>query len=340
MSDHLPEYIVMTRLISRTRGATIYELAEALEKDVKTARNRMRELTYMFPIYSDPDPDNGKILRYKIPKYSNVQLFLPDMTFNEEEKSVFKMLSGAADMTPALEIPTRRLINKLTLMASERGSLIKTGANEPTPIINAQTIVPKSVDNKILHKKINLLLKAISERKWLNLTYRNIEKKSTYDTKFYPILVFISHRNPYVYGFNLNDEIRMLAVDRIEEIKGSEEGEHPKCDMALLQDLLSDPFGISCEVEPYEVKLLIAPYQVPYEKEKRWPAGKVSFKDTDKGTIMTARTRTRFDVQRYIFERTPYIKVLEPEWLVESVIEALKNGIKMNIENKNGRNVY
>ena len=32
MSDHLPEYIVMTRLISRSQGATIYELAEALEK--------------------------------------------------------------------------------------------------------------------------------------------------------------------------------------------------------------------------------------------------------------------------------------------------------------------
>jgi len=332
MSDHLPEYIVMTRLISRSQGATIYELADALEKDVKTARNRMRELTYIFPIYSDPDPDNGKILRYRIPKYSNVQLFLPDMTFSEEEKSVFKMLSGTTDMTPALEVPTRRLMNKLTLMASERGALIKTGANEPIPIINAQTVVPKSVDNKVLHKKINLLLKAISEKKWLNLTYRNIEKKSTYDTTFFPIMVFISSRNPYVYGFNPNNEIRMLAVDRMVEIKSSGDGEHPKCDMALLQDLLSDPFGISCEVEPYEVKLLIAPYQVPYEKEKRWPEGKVTFKDTKEGTIMTARTRTRFDVRRYILKRTPYIKVLEPEWLRLNVKQMLLKGIDLYTE--------
>ena len=124
----------------------------------------------------------------------------------------------------------------------------------------------------------------------------------------------------------------MLAVDRIEEIKGSEEGKHPKCDMALLQDLLSDPFGISCEVEPYEVKLLIAPYQVPYEKEKRWPAGKVSFKDTDKGTIMTAKTRTRFDVQRYILKRTPYIKVLEPEWLKKTVTQKLAEGLGLYVE--------
>lgn len=329
MSDHLPEYIVMTRLISRSQGATIYEMADALEKDVKTARNRMRELTYMFPIYSEPDPDNGKILRYKIPKYSNVQLFLPDMTFNEEEKSVFKMLSGNADMTPALEIPTRRLMNKLTLMASERGSMIKNGANEPTPIINAQTIVPKSVDNKTLYKKINSLLKAIADRKWINLRYHIIEKNSTFDTLIYPIMVFISHRNPYVYGFNKKEEIRMFAVDRILKINGTEEGKHPKCNMALLQDLLSDPFGISCEVEPYKVKLLILPSQAPYEKEKHWPNGKVSFKDTAEGTIMTATTRTRFDVQRYILKRTPYIKVLEPEWLRTTIIQKLQAGIEI-----------
>ena len=329
MSDHLPEYIVMTRLISRSQGATIYEMAKALEKDVKTARNRLKELTFMFPLYSEPDSNNGKILRYKIPSYSNVQLLLPDMTFTDEDKTVFKMLAGSADMTPALEVQTRRLFNKLTLMASERGSMVKTGANDPTPIINAQTIVPKSVDNKTLYRKLNTLLKAITEKSWLNLTYRSIEKKATYDTAFYPILVFVSRRNPYVYGFNTNEEIRMLAVDRIVEINGEQEGKHPKCDMALLQDLLSDPFGISCEMEPYEVKLLIMPSQAPYEKEKRWPDGKVSFKDTEKGTIMTARTRTKFDVQRYILKRTPYIIVLEPEWLKLSIIQLITTGLNV-----------
>ena len=329
MSDHLPEYIVMTRLISRIQGATIYEMADALEKDVKTARNRLKELTFMFPLYSEPDPDNGKILRYKIPSYSNVQLLLPDMTFSEEEKSVFKMLSGNADMTPALEVPTRRLLNKLTLMASERGSMIKTGANEPVPIINAQTIVPKSVDNKALYKKINILLGAIADKKWMNLKYHSIEKHFTYDTKFYPITVFISHRNPYVYGFNTKSGIRMLAVDRIMEINGTEDGDHPKCNMALVQDLLSDPFGISCQVEPYEVKLLILPSQAPYEKEKQWPSGKVSFQDTEDGTIMTATTRTLFDVKRYVLKRTPFIKVLEPQWLADQIRATLEDGIKL-----------
>ena len=328
MSDHLPEYIVMTRLISRSQGATIYELADALEKDVKTARNRMRELTYMFPIYSDPDPYNGKILRYKIPKYSNVQLFLPDMTFNQEEKSVFRMLTGAADMTPALEIPTRRLLNKLSLMASERGSMIKTGANEPVPIINAQTIVPKSVDNKELYKKINILLKTIADKEWLELIYHRMGK-DPFKMKYYPMMVFISHRNPYVYGYNTKGNIRMLAIDRIGCIDSSFKDTEPTCNLKLLQELLSDPFGISCEAEPYTVRLLITPYQAPYEKEKQWPKGRVKFEDTVDGTIMTAVTRTIFDVQRYILKRTPYIRVLEPEWLKESVIQKLKQGIEV-----------
>lgn len=327
MSDHLPEYIVMTRLICRPQGATIYEMARSLGKDVKTARNRLRELTFMFPLYSEPDPENGKILRYKILSYSKADFYLPDMTFTEEDAAVFKMLSGSTDNTPALELQAKRLFNKLTLMASERGSLIKYGANEPVPIINAQTVLAKSVENKRLGKKINTLLKSIADKTWLELTYHRITPESTYDTEFFPLMVFISHRNPYVYGFNKKNEIRMLAVDRIMEIKGSHEGSAPSCDMALLKDLLSDPFGISCESEPYEVKLLITPYQAPYEKEKNWPKGKVYFKDTPDGTIMTATTRAKFDVQRYILKRTPYIKVISPQWLKDSTLALLQSGI-------------
>lgn len=326
MSDHLPEYIVMTRLICRSQGATIYEMARSLGKDVKTARNRLRELTFMFPLYSEPDPDNGKILRYKILSYSRADFYLPDMTFTEEDAAVFKMLMGSADMTPALEIQAKRLFNKLALMASERGALIKYGANEPVPIINAQTVLAKNVENKDLSKKINLLLKSIADMTWLELTYHKITPDSTYNTAFYPLLVFISHRNPYVYGYNKEEEIRMLAVDRIMKINGSHLGSKPSCNMALLKDLLSDPFGISCETEPYQVKLLIDPYQAPYEKEKKWPSGKVSFQDVDEGTIMTATTRTKFDVQRYILKRTPHITVLEPEWLAKETCKKLHEG--------------
>lgn len=327
MSDHLPEYIVMTRLICRTQGATIYEMARSLGKDVKTARNRLRELTFMFPLYSEPDPDNGKILRYKILSYSKADFYLPDMTFTEEDAAVFKMLMGSTDMTPALELQAKRLFNKLALMASERGALIKYGANEPVPIINAQTVLAKNVENKALSRKINTLLKSIADKTWLELTYHKITPDSTYDTVFYPLMVFISHRNPYVYGYNKNEEIRMLAVDRIVKINGSHSSSKPSCDMELLKDLLSDPFGISCETEPYQVKLLIDPFQAPYEKEKKWPSGKVSFQDVEEGTIMTATTRTKFDVQRYILKRTPHIKVLEPEWLSKEIYRELKEGI-------------
>ena len=327
MSDHLPEYIVMTRLICRPQGATIYEMARSLGKDVKTARNRLRELTFMFPLYSEPDPDNGKILRYKILSYSKADFYLPDMTFTDEDAAVFKMLSGSTDNTPALEVQAKRLFNKLTLMASERGALIKYGANEPVPITNAKTVLAKNVENRKLNRTINTLLKSIADKTWLELTYHRITPESTYNTEFFPLMVFISHRNPYVYGYNKKEEIRMLAVDRIVTISGSHEGSTPSCDMALLKDLLSDPFGISCESEPYEVKLLISPSQAPYEKEKQWPKGKVSFTDTEEGTVMTATTRTRFDVQRYILKRTPYIKVLSPQWLRDSIQDLLQRGI-------------
>lgn len=317
----------MTRLICRPQGSTIYEMARSLGKDVKTARNRLRELTFMFPLYSEPDPDNGKIFRYKILSYSKADFYLPDMNFSEEDVAVFKMLMGSTDMTPALKLQAKRLFNKLTLMASERGALIKYGANEPIPIINAHTVLAKNVENKDLSKKINALLKSIADKTWLELTYHKITPDNTYDTEFYPLMVFISRHNPYVYGYNKNEEIRMLAVDRIIRINGCHSGSKPSCNMALLNNLLTDPFGISCESKPYQVKLLIDSYQAPYEKEKLWPKGKVSFEDTDEGTIMTAITHTKFEVQRYILKRTPHIKVLEPEWLMKETYKNLVEGV-------------
>ncbi len=171
-------------------------------------------------------------------------------------------------------------------------------------------------------------MKAISDRSWLSLLYHRIHTSSTYETDFHPILVFISQRNPYVYGFNRKNEIRMLAIDRILEIRDVHEGPHPRCDMKLLQDLLSDPFGITCEAEPYEAKILIAPNQAPYEKEKQWPKGKVSFTETEDGTVMTATTRTVADIERYILKWTPSMKVLKPEWLAEKIKAALRKGMQ------------
>ncbi len=66
----------------------------------------------------------------------------------------------------------------------------------------------------------------------------------------------------------------------------------------------------------------------PYEKEKQRLKGKVSFLDTPEGTIMTATTRTKFDVQRYILKRTPCIRVLELEWIRDIITDKLYEGLK------------
>lgn len=122
-------------------------------------------------------------------------------------------------------------------------------------------------------------MKAIADQKWLSLEYHKLDASDTYLIDFYPLMVFISHSNPYVYGFNMEEKHRMLAIERIVSIEKEYDGIKPKYDKCLLKDLLSDPFGINIEVSPYEVRLLIDPYQAPYEKEKKWPKDKVSFKE-------------------------------------------------------------
>ena len=103
-------------------------------------------------------------------------------------------------------------------------------------------------------------------------------------------MVFISHCNSYVYGLNREQALRMLAIERIVSIEKEYDRTKPKYDKCLLKDLLSDPFWINIEVSPYEVRLLIDPYQALYENKKQWPKGKVSFKETKEWTVMISTT--------------------------------------------------
>ena len=82
----------------------------------------------------------------------------------------------------------------------------------------------------------------------------------------------------------------MLAIERIVSIEKEYDRTKPKYDKCLLKDLLSDPFWINIEVSPYEVRLLIDPYQALYENKKQWPKGKVSFKETKEWTVMISTT--------------------------------------------------
>ena len=79
-----------------------------------------------------------------------------------------------------------------------------------------------------------------------------------------------------------------------------------------------------------EIIVEIDAEQAPFEKAINWPAS-TTFEEKENGTlVMKTRTHSYFDLKRWILERTPYVKVISPEWLREDIRNALVAGLKVN----------
>ncbi len=327
MKDYLDEYIVATRLIHRAQGASVYELAEALGKTTRAVYMILNQLEAMrFPIWTDSDPDNSKIVRYHAD--STFMQSLPSMDFTEEDKAVFNYLMDNANNTPGLEVQARHLFTKLKLMASERGALMENGARKPLAIVSSASVV-KKIDNKKAAKIISSLLDAISAKRWITLDYYNIWTESTYNFTIYPIVLFVDQGDYYLYAFNKKEQIRMLAVERINAVLSTTLDLPAPGAQVDVKALINDPFGIVYDTEPFRITLHIDSWQAPYVKQKSWP-NSVTISDNDDGSItFTATTHSYYNCKTWILARTPHVTVLDPAWLIDDLRETLQAGLSL-----------
>ena len=325
MKDYLDEYIVATRLIYRPEGASVEELAEALKKTPRAVFSILNQLDNMFPLYTEQDPTNPKKLRYKADK--TFAEYLPSLAFTENDKAIFNYLINNTSNTPAIEKDATRLFTKLKIMAAERGALIEAGYNKPIPIIGAKTI-HKQVNKKDTDKLTEMLLSIIDGNKWMDITYKSMNAGDYHSYyRLFPIVIFVWHGDAYVYVINSNESLRMLALERFKSIDKVYDDEAPKKSFDVAS-LLSDPFGIMYDTEPFEVKLQLTQMEATYEKQKDWPES-VSFKDCEDGTsVMTATTHSLFDCRRWILARIPSVKVIEPQWLKEDIQNTIATAFK------------
>ena len=324
MKDYLDEYIVATRLIYRTEGATVEELASALGKTPRAVFSILNQLDNMFPLYTDPDPENPKKLRYKADK--TFAEYLPDLDFSENDKAVFNYLISNVPNSPALEKEAGRLFTKLKLMAAERGALIEAGYNKAIPIIGAKTI-HKQVNKKATDQMTERLLEIIAKKQWMDITYMTMNAGEYHPYyRLFPIVMFVWHGDTYVYALNRHESLRMLALERFKSIDNVFTDKVPEKEYDV-NALLSDPFGIMYDTEPFEVKLQLSQMEATYEKQKEWP-DTVSFSDNPDGSsIMTATTHSLFDCRRWILSRIPSVKVIEPQWLKDNIHQTIRSAI-------------
>lgn len=327
MKDYLDEYIIATRLIHRTQGASIEELSKALDKTPRAVFTILNQLdSMMFPIYDSPDPDNPKKKRYH--SEGTFAEYLPSLSFSEEEKAVFNYLVNSSENIPAMQVEARRLLNKIRLMAAERGALIENGNRKPVSIISARAQV-KAVDGLKLTRITGEILDAIREKKWVTFRYKGVMSDTAYSYQVFPIVIFTHKGDCYLYIRNKRGKLKVLALERILYIENTYLDTIPTGDEDIYK-LLDDPFGFMSDMEETEIVLVVDADQAPFEKAMNWP-GSVKLTDNADGSLtIRARTHSCFDLMRWILARTPHIKIISPDWIREDAIQAMRYGIEAN----------
>ncbi|MBO4718151.1 MAG: WYL domain-containing protein [Spirochaetales bacterium] len=331
MSFSIDNYLIVSRLMSRSNGTTIKEMANALKVSDRQVYNILEQMYFVLNFEQYNDPENQRLTRYKSIGDSP-KLNLPDLKLTDDEIAVFNLIKENAELSPALRQTAETLFEKIQLMASERGKKINVGESSRRLILNARTI-HKSIGEEKASRAINALLDIINKQHWMDLEYRTRKAAAPHPyTKLYPLQLFSSDGDVYIYVLNRYKQLRMLAVERIEKIT-SYEGEKVEC-LYDFRKLLSDPFGIMLEEpEPYKVKLWINPHETSYLKDKDWPDSIEITENDDGSSIFEAETRTHYECVKWIQSRIDRVKILEPAWLRDEILKNLNQGLSLNSSN-------
>lgn len=328
MSFSVDNYLIVSRLMSRSNGTTIKEMANALKVSDRQVYNILEQMYFVLYFEQYNDPENPRVTRYRS-LGDSPKLNLPELKLTDEELAVFNQIKENAELSPALRQTAETMFEKLQLMASERGKKIQVGDNTRRLILNAQTI-SKSVGTKNTTKAIHTILDIINKRQWMNITYRTMKASAPHPYKnLYPLQLFVANGDVYVYVLNYKKELRMLAIERIDYITPFD-GEKVE-QFYDFRRLLSDPFGIIIEEEePYTVKLLIDESEGRYIKQKEWPDSVIITDNEDGSIIFEAETRTHYDCVTWIQAKIDRIKILEPAWLRDEILNNLNQGLFLN----------
>lgn len=343
------KYIVMTKLLSRPEGASIAEMQEALRCSSRNVSDVLNQMYFLltiekFETYEDvigTDKDRT-ITQKRVIKFrsrgQSPDLRFPEFHFTDEELAVFDQIQGNSNLTPALRESASKLFDKFELLAAERGRRIQIGDVSRRLILNAGTINKAVIDSKKAENTIAAILDMIKNQQCMNLIFRKMGQDGPVPfMHVYPVQIFVSNGDTYVWVLNSKKALRMLAIERIEEmdaipISDEEKREFAKAKASYnFEKLLSDPFGIMLEKdEPYTVKLWINPWETKFLSAKNWPETVKFTFNPDGSSIFETETRTHYECVAWIQARVDRVKILEPKWLRDEVMDNLKKAIAEN----------
>lgn len=167
-----------------------------------------------------------------------------------------------------------------------------------------------------------ILVKALGERKVVEMEYYSAGRKAVSGRKINPYHLRLVDGTWYCIGFcHERREVRTFALDRILSL--SVTGEHYRIPADFsIDDYLRDSWTIERGV-PRQVAIEFDSTQVPYIREKQWHHSQKIEDLPGGGLRMTLTTGSTGEIMRWVMSFGSHARILEPDELRQQVIKEL-----------------
>jgi predicted DNA-binding transcriptional regulator YafY len=325
-------------LMSRSGGATINDLAKDLGLDRRSVyrlRDTMEAL--FFPIYEDRDEDGRKV-RWKIQseylaKLPNVSL--PELTLNFPEIMALCLLRGEASIYQGTEVQKHadRAFSKLGQLLPDK---ITSQLERLEGLFRSVAKFSKDYSGK--EEIIELLAQAMIKQKECRVEYFAFQDEQTKVYRIHPLCFFEHEGGLYLFvRVARYEDIRVLAVERIEDLELQEAGfDYPKDFQP--DEILRNTFNLTLN-DPVEARVWICRDQAKYVTERRFFEDQGIEEQQDGSIIVHLKTSGRYDIKRWVMGFGADAALLEPEDLRLEIRDELQRALALMIESRPGEDI-
>jgi len=301
-------------LLSSKNGVTKFDISEKLEtseRSVYRIINTIEELG--FPVYDDRSHPDGKT-RWKLEdtflkKLPNLSIPDVQLTFAEVIALFLLKSQGSSFKGTDLEKNILTAFHKLSLYLPD--DAVSQLEKIQTLFVSADRFTKDYTGQGMV---IEQLMDAILQQKTCHVTYHAFHDDTIKYFKIDPLHFFEKNGGLYVLVRSSSfDSIRMLAVERIQEITPTNEKFTYPADFDP-EALLATAFDLIID-DPVQTEIWFSKDQARYIKERQW-AGTQKITDNPDGSIILKMTTSgAWDIKKWVLSFGAHAMVLAPDFL-------------------------
>ena len=247
-----------------------------------------------------------KYYTYEDPKYSitNLPISHADMQQMSEAVELLKQFKGFEHFNNLNDV-VQKLEDHVYSTSKKQPSIIHFEKNERLTGIHY----------------LDVLYKAIQEKKVLSITYKSFKAESANIIIFHPWFLKEYKNRWFLFGKKA-DTILNLALDRIISIEVDEKTSYKPSQISSIDDYFRDVIGVSVSlnVRAENVKIWVDASNAPYVETKPLHHSQQIIERNDDGSILiTIKVQHNFELEREILGFGSSMVVLSPEKLRKKI---------------------